>query len=293
MEVAEPSFRSLVLDWSFDPAALLLSVAAGVAYVVGVRRLAARGRTWPMGRSVAFATGSVVVVVATCSGLARYDTVLFSLHSTQHVLLGMVAPLLFALAAPVTLALQATSRPTQTMLLRLLHRPPISTLAKPIVAWLLFGGTLFGLYFSPLFELSLRSDLVHVAVHLHFVVVGSVFCWVAVGVDPLPGRLPHGGRVLFVVLAVPFHAVLGLALVGTSELLADGAYARGAPAWLVSALADQRTGGGILWGSGEVFGLVLSGLALVRWMRHEERVGAREDRRLDAALSSASGDESG
>ena len=36
----------------------------------------------------------------------------------------------------------------------------------------LFGGTLFALYFSPLFELSLRNPWVHQAVHLHFLAVG-------------------------------------------------------------------------------------------------------------------------
>ena len=91
------------------------------------------------------------------------------------------------------------------------------TVTNPVVVWVLFGGTLFALYFSPLFELSLRNPWVHQAVHLHFLAVGCLFAWVAVGIDALPRRLPHPARLLFVLLAVPFHAFLGLAVLSADE----------------------------------------------------------------------------
>jgi cytochrome c oxidase assembly factor CtaG len=106
---AAPSWNVLVTDWSLD-VAFPFVVALGAAYVIGVRRLHARGRSWPASRTAAFLSGLVVVLVATESGLAAYDRVLYSLHVVQHVLLGMVAPLLLVLGAPITLALQAGSR---------------------------------------------------------------------------------------------------------------------------------------------------------------------------------------
>src|SRR5262245_47671593 len=106
-------------------------------YVGGLRRLRARGRSWPTARTVAFVSGLVVILVATGSGLAVYDDVLFSLHVVQHVLLGMVAPLLLVLGAPVTLALQSGSRSTQRRLLRVLHSQPARVLTHPLTAWLL------------------------------------------------------------------------------------------------------------------------------------------------------------
>lgn len=278
----EPTLRGLALGWSFEPAtALALLLGAGL-YVAGVRRLAARGRRWPRSRSVATGAGLLVVAVATQSGLARYDTVSFSLHSLQHVLLGMVAPALLALGAPVTLALQASSRPTTTVLLRWLHRGPVAIAGNPFVAWFLFGGTLFALYFTALLEWSVRNELVHVAVHLHFVAVGAAFCWTALAVDPGRWRLPHGARLLFVLLAVPVHAILGLALLGGEQLVAGGVYAEVAPAWLTDPVADQRVGAGILWGAGELFALFLAGAILVQWVRHDEREARRIDRVLDA-----------
>lgn len=285
MSVPPPSVSSLVLGWVLDPGPVLLVVVAGVLYAGGVRRLARRGRAWPVPRSVGFMSGLGLVVVATCSGLARYDTVLFGLHVVQHMLLGMVAPLLLALGAPITLALQASSRPTQRGVLRILHSTPVVALTHPVVAWVLFGGTLFGLYFSPLFELSLRNDLVHGAVHLHFLAVGSLFCWTALGIDPVRRRMPHGARVLFVLLAVPFHAVLGLALLSSTQPLAGGFYETVRPEWAGTVLGDQRAGGGALWAFGDLFGLLATGIVLAQWMSHEEQVARRHDRQLERAVA--------
>ena len=278
----EPTLRSLVVPDGLDPGALVLLVTLAVGYVVGVRRLAARGRRWPRSRGVAFGAGLAVLAVATQSGLAAYESVLFSAHSAQHVLLGMAAPALLALGAPVTLALQASGRPLHVVLLKVLHSRPARLLAHPVVVWLLFGGTLVALYAGPLLEQSLRSDLVHTAVHLHVVAAGALFCWVAIGVDPTPHRLPSGARVAFVFLAVPVHAVVGLLLVSTSSLLGGGWYDERPPPWLGDVLADQRTGAGILWAAGEVFGLLLTGIALAQWMRADERAGGRADARLHA-----------
>lgn len=279
----DPSLRALLVPAGIDPAALVWCTAVGLAYIVGVRRLAARGRRWPRRRSVAFGVGVATLLVATQSGLAAYDAVLFSAHSVQHVLLGMVAPALIALGAPVTLALQAASRSLQQVLLGVLHSPLAKVLAHPAVVWLLFGGTLFVLYAGPLLEWSLRNGLVHSAVHVHLVAAGVLFCWTAIGVDPNPHRLPHGARVAFVFLAVPVHAVVGVSLLGTTSLLAGGYYAEAPPPWHADVLADQQVGAGILWGAGELFGLVVTGIALTRWMSAEKRADRRQLPRPGAA----------
>ena len=258
---------------ALDPGAGLLVVVAATLYTGGVRRLARRGRRWRRARSAAFVAGLVVVVAATQTGLAGAEAQRFSLHVVQHLLLGMVAPALFALSAPVTLALQASSRPAQTVLLGVLDHPVVAVLTHPATAWALFGGSLVALYFSPLLELSMDNEVVHLAVHLQFLTVGGLFCWTAIGVDPLRRRLPHGARLLFVLLAVPVHAIVGLALLGATEILAVGAYGSG-PA----ALADQRVGAGLLWATGDLFGVILAGVVLAQWMNHEERVAQRHDR---------------
>src|SRR5580693_1747929 len=148
--------RALLLDWQLPPVAGSVLVASAAAYVWGVERLRRRGRSWPAARSASFAGGLAVLAVALCSGLAHYDTTVFSLHMVQHLLLAMAAPPLLALGAPVTLALQAGSRTVQRRLLAVLHSWPVAVITHPLVAWTLMGGSLVVLYFTSLYALSLR-----------------------------------------------------------------------------------------------------------------------------------------
>ena len=251
----------------------LLVVVAGGLYLAGVRRLRRRGRAWPRVRSAPFVVGLAVIVVA----VSTLDAERFSAHATQHVLLGMVAPALLALGAPVTLALQASSRPTQTALLRIVHGPVLGVLTHPVLAWVVFAVSLPVLYLTPLLDASLRNDLVHAAVHLHLLATGCLLMWPLVGLDPVRWRVPYGGRMLLVLLLVPFHAVVGLAILSTGEPLAGGT------------LGDQRTGAGILWAVGDLVGVLVAGLVLAQWWSHEERAAARADRALDTVTSAATG----
>ena len=66
------------------------------------------------------------------SGLASYDDQVFAAHVVQHLLLMNFAPILFALSAPVTLALQASDRRTQQGLLKVLHHPVVEFVTNPV-----------------------------------------------------------------------------------------------------------------------------------------------------------------
>ena len=276
-----PSWNVLVTDWSLD-LSFPFVVAGAALYVIGVRRLHARGRAWPGGRTAAFLTGLALVMVATESGVAAYDRILFSLHIVQHILLGMVAPSLLVLGAPVTLALQASSRSSQRRILRVLRSGPISVLTHPLTAWLLFGTSIVTLYFTSLYELSLRNGWFHVATHAYFVLVGCLFLAHVVGLDPIPHALGYGARLLYVVVLLPFHTFVGVALLTMNSVIASGWYAQVERRWGATPLADQRTGAGLLWVSGELFGLLCIGIVVYQWMSAEERAAARHDRRLDA-----------
>jgi putative membrane protein len=278
---SEPSWDVLVTDWSLD-VAFPLVVAAAAGYVVGVRRLHARGRSWSPARSGTFLSGLAVILIATESGVAAYDRVLFSMHVVQHVLLGMVAPFLLVLGAPITLALQAGSRPAQRTILRVLHSVPARVLTHPLTAWLLFGTSVATLYFTPLYELSLRNGWFHVATHAYFVGAGCLFLAHVVGLDPIPHALGYGARLLYVLVLLPFHTFVGVALLTMNTVIASDWYDGVERSWGASPLADQRTGAGLLWVSGELFGLLCIGIVVYQWMNAEERAAARHDRRLDA-----------
>jgi putative copper resistance protein D len=247
--------------------------------------LARRSRRWSRRRTAAFVSGAAVILVATQTGIARYDTVLFSDHVLQHVLLGMLAPVLLALGAPITLALQATHPTTRRTLRRTLDSRPVLAVTQPLTATVLFAATLFVLYFTPLYEWSLRYGVVHAWLHIHFVVVGVLFAEAIIGLDLGRHRTSYPARLGLVLATVPFHAFLGVALLSSTTVLATGWYASLGRTWGASPLADQRTGAGILWAAGELFGLVLGGVVLARWMAHSEREARRQDRILDAGMA--------
>jgi putative copper resistance protein D len=213
----------------------------------------------------------VVILAATQPPLASQDARLFAVHAAQHLMLSMVAPPLLALGAPITLALQASTRTTQRLLLRVLHSSPVAAVTHPLVGWVLLSGSMFALYLSPLYAYSLRRPVVHDLVHLHFVVAGLLFFWPVVGVDPSRWRLPYGARLLFLMLTVPVHAFLGIALLSGTT-----------PLYRAHSLADQHAGAGIMWAAGELLTLAAAAVVLTQWMGADRREAARADRRADA-----------
>jgi len=266
-------------------AVVLLVAAAG--YLYGVRRLHRRGDRWPVQRTIAFlgpGLGSVAAV--TVSGLAAYDTLLLSAHMVQHMVLSMVAPIFLALGAPVTLALRALPSGGRHRLVAVLHSRPVRVVSFPLVAFAVFVVNPFALYFTDLYRLSLENPLVHEWVHLHFLLTGCLFFWPLVGLDPLPGRWPHPGRMLLMVLMVPFHTVLGLTIMQSTLPLAGDWYLSLGLAWTDPA-ADQRLAGGILWAGGELVAVALLGVLVRQWIVASEREAARIDRELDRAEAAA------
>src|SRR5438477_307500 len=80
------------------------------------------------------------------------------------------------------------------------------------------------LYFPGLYRLTLAHTWLHELVHVHFLATGCLFFWPLIGLDPLPGRWPYPGRALLMLLSTPFHAVLGLTIMQSRELIAGDWY---------------------------------------------------------------------
>jgi cytochrome c oxidase assembly factor CtaG len=260
-----------------------VSLLAGL-YLYGVVRLRVRGDAWPVGRTVSFVgLGLGTVLIATASGLAAYDQSLFAAHMVQHMLLSMVASVFLALGAPVTLALRTLPKAPRRLLLSLLHSRVVAVVSFPLVGWLLFVASPFVLYFSGWYEATLDSRLLHELLHVHFLAVGSLFFWPLLGIDPVPHRVSHPMRMLLAASTLPFHAFLGVAVMSVEPdgrgLIAPDHYLGLHP--LAQAVYQQQVGGGLLWASGDLVGLLFTFTLLAQWMRASEREAVREDRRLD------------
>ena len=253
-------------------------------YLYGAQRLRARGDAWSWGRVAGFLTGELVLLLALCSGIEAYDTTLFGVHMVQHMLLAMVAPVFLALGAPVTLALRTLPARGRRALLSLLHSRLARVLTFPAIPWLLFVFSPFALYFTSWYPATLEHPWLHQLLHVHFVLAGCLFFWPLLGIDPVPGKVSHPFRILMLFATMPFHAFLGVAIMtvdadGRSGLLAAGHYLP--LIGRADAVFQQQVGGGLIWASGDLVGLLFIGVAVVQWMQASEREAAREDRRLD------------
>lgn len=252
-------------------------------YLFGVRRMAARGDRWPLMRIVGFLTGMITLAVALVSGLEAYDKTLFGVHMVQHMLLAMVAPVFLALGAPVTLALRTLPVRPRGLLLAVLHSRVARVVSFPAVPWVVFIGSPFALYFSGWYPATLESAALHDLLHLHFVLVGCLFFWPIIGIDPVPGRVGYPFRVLLLFATMPFHAFLGIAIMSVND---DGLGLLAPEHYLpligrADAVFQQQVGGGLIWASGDLVGLLFIFVAAWQWMKASEREAAREDRRLD------------
>src|SRR3954453_4189856 len=102
------------------------------------------------------------------------------------MILSMLVPLALALGAPVTLALRTLPGRPRRWLLAVLHSRVVRVLSFPPVAFALFVLSPWALYFTGWYDASLHSDFLHELMHLHLVVVGCLFLWPLVGIDPVP-----------------------------------------------------------------------------------------------------------
>jgi cytochrome c oxidase assembly factor CtaG len=281
-----PTAVSLLLGWTFEPVPTLAIAAAVVWWLWAVRRVNAvhRGNPVPRRRTVAFLGGMLALAFALISGIARYDTSLFSVHMVQHVLLMLVAAPLLALAAPVTLLLRLSSSETRRRwLLPILHSRVVSFLAHPVTAWVMFAAMLWGTHFSPLFNASLEDPLIHDIEHAIFLTGALLFWWPALALDPAPWRMSHPPRIGYLFTQMTQNTFLAVVILNATAVLYPH-YATLVRTWGMSAIDDQRLAAGIMWLAGDAVFLTAMMAVAAGWMRAEERSTARSDRRADQEL---------
>jgi cytochrome c oxidase assembly factor CtaG len=222
--------------------------------------------------------------------VATYAPVLFSVHMAQHMVLSMLTPIFLVLGAPVTLALRALrpaavrgDRGPREWLMVFLHGRVTKVLAHPLVATAIFIVSTYVLYFSPLFEQAMRAHIGHIGMLMHFLLSGSLFYWVLIGVDPAPHRLPYLGKLLVLFVTMPFHAFFGIAIMNSGVPLADAWYTALARPWGASLVSDQRTGGAIAWGFGEIPTFIVLIAIVFQWFLDDQRLARRLERKADRA----------
>ena len=232
-------------------------------------------------------SGMITLFYITNGGVNVYEKYLFSTHMLAHMALTMLVPVLLVPGAPVTLAARAIrmrrdgSRGPREWILLAVHSKFAGVISNPLVAAVLFAGSLWVFYYTPLFSWATTDHIGHQWMIVHFLITGYLFVQSLIGIDPVPYRLPYTFRLLLLLGTMAFHAFFGLALMtGTGLLLADWYGAMGRD-WGLSALADQQAGGGIAWSVGEIPTIALAIIVAIQWGRSDEKETKRRDRNAD------------
>jgi putative copper resistance protein D len=145
----------------------------------------------------------------------------------------------------------------------------------------MFVGSLYGIYFTGIYDWLMGNHLGHALMEVHFLLAGYLYYEVLIGTAPLPKRLPHLGRLVLLVLVAPFHAFFAISLMSGTSLIGGNYYATLNRPYATDLLADQNLGGAITWAMGELPLLVVSLVLLFQWFRDDTRRAAVSDRRAE------------
>jgi len=268
--------------WTFVPLPLVMLVLTVVVYLYGVHVLRKRGDKWPVLRTVYFCVlGVGTLAIALFSFLGTYDTVLFWSHMIQHMLLNMIAPVFLVAGAPMTLALRTLPKAPRKWLLTVLHSLPAKIALFPPLTTFLMIASPFALYLTGWYNLTLNSDFAHDTLHIYMVVVGCLFFFPLLGVDPVPIKIPYPIRILLFFLTMPFHAFLGVTIMGSTRLIAEDWYVAFGRSWGLTPLEDQTWAGGLMWATGDITMFFAMFTIFLQWIQDSKREAKRVDRALD------------
>jgi putative membrane protein len=268
------------LDWPFVPAVWLTIAVVAWLYLRAARRI----RGWPGVRRIHWLAGLAIEFVALAGPVAAYESSLFSVHMVQHLLLTMLAAPLLLLGAPFTLALRRASPGGRRQLSALLNGKLVRFMTHPTVTWTLFAAVITLSHIGAVYNAALENEGLHVLLHAAYLGAALLFWWPVIGLDPSGHRLAHPLRLVYLLLTMPVQAFLALAIYSSNRVLYSH-YETLQRTWGPSVLDDQRAAAVVMWVGGD--GAVVAALvfAILAWMRYDDRVAARWDRRAKNNLA--------
>lgn len=228
-------------------------VLALVIYIVCVFISRYRGKSWPLYRTSSWVIGVFCAALAVIGPLANAAHMNFTVHMLNHLLLGMLAPLLMASAAPVTLVLRTLNVTSARQLSRMLRSRPVHIISDPIVASLLNIGGLWILYTTNLYMIMQQNIVVHLVLHMHVFLAGYLFTASIIYIDPTPHRTSFTYRAIVLVIALAGHSILSKHIYAQPP--------NGVPA------TQAEKGGMLMYYGGDAIDLVLISIFCFQWFR--------------------------
>ncbi len=273
--------------WDFDLLWLAVAVFGIAIYLFGVIRLRSRGDSWPIGRTVSWILGMLVLLYVTNGAPNAYQEFLFSMHMVGHMMLSMLVPVLLVPGAPVTLitrvqpARKDGSWGLREWALWAVHTPYAWLISHPLFAAFNFAMSLVLFYYTPLFRWATEEHLGHQWMIVHFLITGYLFVQSLIGVDPQPHKPAFPLKLMLLIGTMAFHAFFGLGLMNEQSLLLADWFGSMGRTWGDDPLSDQAAGGAFAWGVGEIPTIIITLMVVWQWSRSDDRERKRLDRASD------------
>lgn len=230
------------------PFAIFLSL-----YFMAVWVSSRNHKPWPVSRSFSCVIGIFCAIIAVAGPLANHAHVDFTAHMLSHLSLGMLAPLLLAVAAPMTLLLRTLSVPLARRFSKVLKSWPSRLLTNPAVASFLNIGGLWLLYATNLYSLMHKSVLLYLIVHFHVFLAGYLFTVSMIYIEPMRHRTPFLYRAIVLVIALAGYGILSKYIYAHPP---DGV-----------SVDEAELGGMLMFYGGDIIDIVIIFILCLHWFR--------------------------
>ena len=235
----------------------LLALAYAIAWTRGAR---------PGLREPALFGGGVLVLLVTLNGPLHdlSDYYLFSAHMVQHLLLTLLVPPLLLGGTPAWVA--------DALIVPLQRRRRIGPLARaatrPVPALGLYAVALIGWHLPGPYGAALERHAWHVVEHLVLIATALLAWWPVLSPSARLPRLHYGTQILYLfAFGMPMTVVAAM-ITGAEHVLYP--FYDAAPRVLpLTALADQRLGGLIMWVPAGLIPLIAFTVVFFRWVAAE------------------------
>ncbi|GMK39160.1 membrane protein [Paenibacillus sp. CCS19] len=248
-----PSYHHVHLSEGTPLLPALPFTLAITAYIIAVIVTSRYYKPWPIIRTVSWTVGSLFAMTGVTGHLSQRAAGDFQAHMINHLLLGMLAPLLMVLAAPMTLVLRTLSIPSARRVSQALNSWPLRRLTHPAVTAFLHIGGLWLLYTTSLYTHLHDSSLLYFIVHAHMIVAGYLFTASILYIDPIRHRVSFVYRAAVLVIASACHGIL------SKHIYAHPPHG--------VALEQAEAAGMLMYYGGDVIDIVLVFILCCQWYR--------------------------
>lgn len=276
-----PEYQTIFTDWSpplFLTGCLLLVATVYTRGWFAIRRT--RPSQFPDWRLGAFLLGLATIWIAIASPLDGFADALLSAHMIEHLLLMSFVPPLLLLGYPVVPLLRGLpSGITIHLLGPLIRIRQLRALGRflttPLAAWLLMNLIFLGWHIPDAYDFALEHEHWHEFEHACFL-GSSLLFWFPL-IRPWPARQQYPGwhMLIYLVSADIVNTALS-AFLAFCDRPVYSYYLREPNPFHIAPLADQVTGGVIMWVLGSTVFLLPALYITVRLLEQDSRAASAQ-----------------